>query len=171
MDNDKALTVRDIIGVREGFDPMDIDLREIRALSDALPKDGNIDLNNAEVLATKYLRGADLCGELMAVATAYLAKTKSRKETLYNKAFVKYKDDKKFKTDKMRMAMAELDEDYIEATNRYNEAIAFSKWVSSKYDSFNKMHYMCKKILDRGYNHERMSGFNGSVDEDDEPAW
>ena len=42
----EALTVRELLNVGEGFDPMDIDTNEIRVLSNALPKDGNIDLNN-----------------------------------------------------------------------------------------------------------------------------
>jgi len=171
MEN-KSLTVRDLFGAgSQAFSPMDIDLTEIKLLSNAMPKDGNIDVNNAEVLATKYLRGADQCGELIAIATAFVAKTKSKKEIAYNRAFVKYRDDKKIKTDKMRAAMAEIDDDYIEATNRYNESIAFAKWINSKYDSFNKMHYMCKKILDRAYPHERSAGWNGSIDNSDNDGW
>lgn len=166
------LTVRDLIGTE--FSPLDIDTSEIRELSNALPRDGNIDLNNAEVLATKYLRGADICGEMLAIATAHVAKAKTKKTLAYNRAFVKYKDDKKIKTDKLREAMASVDDDYIEACNRYDEVLAFAKWINSKYDSFNKMHYMCKKILDRAYTHEKMSGFNGmDIEEDDNdgPAW
>lgn len=168
---EKGLTVREILCLGDsGFDPLDFDTTEIRKLSNAMPKDGNIDLNNAETLATKYLKGSDMCGELLALATAYVAKCKDKKNIAYHSAFVKYKDDKTVKTDKLRTAMAEIDDDYIEACNTYNEALAFAKWVNSKYDSFNKMHYMCKKILDRGYTHEKMAGFNGEIDED-EPAW
>jgi len=160
------LTVRDLIGVE--FNPLDIDTSEIRELSNALPADGNIDLNNAEVLATKYLRGADICGEMLAIATAHVAKAKTKKNIAYNRAFVKYKDDKKIKTDKLRAAMAEVDDDYIDACNRYDEVLAFAKWINSKYDSFNKMHYLCKKILDRGYMHEKAASWNSSLDLDDE---
>jgi hypothetical protein len=64
----------------------------------------------------------------------------------------------------MRAAFAEIDEEYLEACEKYAEAIAFAKWVNGKYDSFNKMHYMCKKVLDRGYTHERASNFGGSPD-------
>jgi hypothetical protein len=168
----KSLTVRDLFGTdSKAFSPLDIDLSEVKALSDAMPKDGNIDINNAEVLATKYLRGADICGELLAIATAFVAKTKSKKEIAYNRAFVKFKDDKKIKTDKMRAAMAEIDNDYIEATNRYNEALAFVKWIDSKYNSFNKMHYLCKKILDRAYPHEKSAYWSGSVTENDAKGW
>jgi len=162
-----SLTVRELLGIDKSFDPLDFDTSEIRELSNAIPADGNIDLNNAEVLATKYLRGADICGELLAIATAHMARVKTKKNIAYNRAFVKHKDDSKIKTDKLRAAMAEIDDTYIDTCNDYDAALAFAKWVNSKYDSFNKMHYMCKKILDRGYTHEKMSGFNGGIDEDD----
>lgn len=142
-----------------------IDTTEIQELSAAMPRDGNIDLNNAEVMATKYLRGADLCSELMAVATAQVGKAKDAKQRAYNYAFVvKTQQHPHLKTDKMRIAFAELDEDYQSACEKFNEASAFYKWINSKYESFIRMHYMCKKILDRGYAHERASGFNGDFD-------
>lgn len=161
----KALTVRELLKCDEddNFDPMNIDTREIQTLSQSMPADGNIDTNNAEVLAVKYLRGADICSELMAIATRYIAKTDSEMKRAYNRAFIKYKDDRSIKTDKMRVAYAELDDEYILAQNRNNEAKAFKTWVESKYSSFNKMHYMCKKLLDREYEHERAAGFNGTT--------
>lgn len=171
------LTVRDLInGGSETikFDPLTIDTSEIKELSNAMPKDGNIDLNNAEVLAVKYLRGADMCAELLAIATAHANRTKHLKEVSYSRAFLKSKDDKSVKTDKMRAALADIDEDYIYACNAYNEALAFRQWVDSKYKVFNTMHYMCKSMLQRGYEHERASGFNGSLEsqnKDDETGW
>jgi len=167
MGNESIITVGDIVGANDNFDPLTLDTSEIKELSDAMPKDGNIDINNAEVLATKYLRGADQCGELMAISTAYLSKTKDEKQRAYNQAFlVKSSINKNIKTDKMRVAFAELDEDYSLACYNYNKAIAFSKWVESKYNSFNKMHYLCKKILERGYAHEKAGGWNPTpVDE------
>jgi len=168
----ESLTVRDLLnGGGQSFDPMDIDLSEIKALSGAIPRDGNIDTNNAEVLATKYLRGADMCAELLAIATAHAQKSDTLKKKAYGDAALNKSAKAGVKTDKSRAWFAETDDDYIEASNRYSEAIAFVRWINNKYDSFNKMHYMCKKILDRGYTHERMAGFNGSVDSEDKPAW
>ncbi len=168
---EKILTIRELLnGSVEGFDPMNFDTSEIRELSNALPKDGNIDLNNAEVLATKYLRGSDICSEFAAIAIAYAQKADTLKKKAYSEAALIKSKVASIKTDKSRAWFAEMDDDYIDASNRYSEAIAFAKWVNNKYDSFNKMHYMCKKILDRGYAHERMAGFNGNVD-NDKPAW
>lgn len=142
-----------------------IDTSEIQELSKAMPRDGNIDLNNAEVLATKYLRGADLCSEVVAIATAQLGGAKDAKQRAYNYAYVvKSQQQTNLKTDKMKIAFAELDDEFQLACIKHNEAAAFYKWVNSKYDSFIRMHYMCKKILDRGYGHERASSFNGDLD-------
>lgn len=173
------MTVRELINGGPNavaFDPLSIDTSEIRALSNAMPKDGNIDVNNAEVLAVKYLRGADICAELLAIATAHVNKTKHLKEISYSRAFLKSKDDKSVKTDKMRSAMADLDETYMESCNSYNEAVAFRQWVDSKYKVFNTMHYMCKNILQRGYDHERASNFSANdsmtyTSTDDENGW
>lgn len=149
------------------LNPLDIDTSEIKELSESMPKDGNIDINIAEVMATKYLRGADRCGELVAVATAYLSKCKDAKQKAYNYAFlVKSADYAHIKTDKMRVAFAELDDEYQNACESFNQAIMFSKWVESKYSNFTKMHYMAKKILDMHYDNKPGS-FNAPVIESD----
>ena len=63
----------------------------------------------------------------------------------------------------MRVAFAELDSDYMDACEDYNRASAFAKWIDSKCKSFETMHYLCKKLLDRAYVNENASGWNGSV--------
>jgi len=167
-----SVTLRELLHCDDdAFNPLNMDTKEIQNLSSAMPADGNIDLNNAEVLAVKYLRGADMCSELMAIATRYLSKTDSDMRRAYNRAFIKFKDDRSIKTDKMRVAYAELDDDYIYAQDRNTEAKAFHKWVESKYNSFNKMHYMCKKLLDRGYQHEAAAGFNGNTPISENDTW
>ena len=164
------LTVRELLsGGTSGFDPLNLDTTEIRGLSESMPKDGNIDINNAEVLATKFLRGADICAELLAVATAYVAKMDALKKKAYSYAALIKASTNNIKTDKSRAWFAEMDDDYLAACNKYAEALAFAKWVSSKYDSFNKMHYMCKHILKRAYPHEQASSWNGIVEDEYKP--
>ena len=137
-----------------------------------LLKQLNIDVNNAEVLATKYLRGADLCGEFMALSIAYMLKTKNAKQFAYNYAFlIKSESNERLKTDKMRISFAELDEDYLQACEDYSKAILFAKWIESKHNIFNKMHYMCKTIIKRGYEQEQASSWNGSVIEEEDDNW
>lgn len=171
----KALTVEELLSKDvESFDPTKLDTSEIKALSDAMPKDGNIDINNCEVMATKYLRGADMCSELLAIATAYVAKTDALKKKAYSYAALVKASENNIKTDKARAWFADMDKDYITACEKYATAVAFCKWVDGKMDSFSKMHYHCKKILERGYMHERMSSFSGNVEkmiQSEEKAW
>ena len=167
----KTITVGEVLGIEKKFDPMDLDITEIKELSNALPKDGNIDINNAEILATKYLRGLDVCGELAAAAIAHVSKTKDIKQQAYNRAFlIKSSEHKNIKTDKMRVAFAELDNDYMSACVVYNRASAFAKWIDSKCKSFEKMHYLCKKLLDRAYVNESASSWNPTIIEK-EDSW
>ncbi len=51
----------------KGFDPLDIDLSYIEETCAKIPKDGSLDLNEAERLATIFLRCSDYCGELLAM--------------------------------------------------------------------------------------------------------
>lgn len=169
--SEKSLTVKEIINP-DTFNISTIDTTEIRSLSEAIPKDGNIDINNAEVLAVKFLRGADLCGELLAIATVAVAKHDALSKAAYSTACIKA-INKGAKTDRQRGWIADSDEDYLAAVEKYNEALGFSKWIGSKADSFKKMHYQCKQLLDRGYAHERMSNFNGDPEKiiKSEKAW
>ena len=158
-----SITTAGQLFASDQFDPMTLEIGEIKELSNAMPRDGHIDINQAEVLATKYLRGADICSELLALATSHMAKTKDAKQKAYNYAFlVKSQTMKNIKTDKMRVAYAELDDEYLAACEAFNKATAFLKWVELKYNIFNKVHYLCKKMLDREYTGEKSAGWNGS---------
>jgi hypothetical protein len=159
----QALTARELLG-GESFDPLNLDTSEIRELSNLLPSDGQIDINQAEILATRFLRGADVCGELMAVVTCHVSKLETAKKKAYSEAALSKATAAGIKTDKSRCLFADSDSDYIEACNRYSEASAMLKWVGSKYDSFVRCHYNAKKLLDRQYSHEQASGFNCSTD-------
>ena len=160
----KSLTVRELLNGGTGFDPMQIDTNEIRALSESIPSNGELDINQAEIMATKFLRGADLCGELLAIATCNVSKLETSKKKAYSEAALSKASAAGIKTDKSRCLYAEGDSDYIEACNRYSEALAFVKWVDSKYNSFIRAHYTAKKMLDRYYSHEQASGFNVSTE-------
>jgi hypothetical protein len=160
----KLLTVRELLAPSQEFDPLNLDTSEIRELSNLLPADGQVDINQAEILATRFLRGADLCGELMAIATCYVAKLETAKKKAYSEAALSKASAAGIKTDRSRLLYADGDSDYIEACNKYSEGQAFLKWVSSKQDSLIRAHYNCKKLLDRNYQHEQASGFNCSTD-------
>ena len=159
---EERITARELLGGgMEGFDPLTLDTTEIRELSNAIPRDGSIDINQAEVLATKMLRGADMCSELLAIATVYASKADTQKRKAYSYAAMVKASAAGVKTDKQRMWSADIDDEYIKACNKYSEAIGFVKWIDSKYESFTKMHYLCKKMLERAYPHEAAGGWNG----------
>lgn len=169
----KGNTFGELLNKRSS-NPLNIDTSEIRSLSEAMPKDGNIDLNNAEIMATKFLRGADLCGELLSVAVAYVANTKDAKQRAYNEAFLVKSSESglNIKTDKMRIAFAELDEDYQHACNEHNKAIAFHKWIESKHNSFIRFHYLSKKVLERRLEEQKNGNWIGSYDDsEDKDDW
>lgn len=159
------LTGRDIVS--RDIDPLDINIDEIKDLSNLIPRDGHIDLNIAEELATKFLRGMDLCSELSAMCLAEQTKRQDEKARAYNRAIIKTANQPGLKTDKMRTAFAEVDQEYIDAQNELNKIKAFSKFIDGKFNSFKAAHYLCKNMLDRGYGHERASNWNGSLREDD----
>ena len=162
----KALTVGELLS-SGNQSIMDIDTSEIRELSNCLPKDGQIDLNQAEILATRYLRGADIAAELLAIGTNYASKMDTLKKKAYSEAALTKAPAAGMKTDKSKCLFAEMDVDYIEACNRYSEALAFVKWIASKHESFIRAHYLCKKMLERGYAHEKADSWNGTLEEVD----
>lgn len=170
----KHLTVRELLNSDSvDFDPMTLDTTELKELAESIPRDGNIDMNNAEVLATKFLRGADVCSELVSIATAYVGKTDAEKKRAYGYAATVKASKAGIKAAATRGWFADQDEEYIRASNKHSEAQAFLKWVNGKLDSFTRGHYLCKKILDRAYPHEKMANWNGSIEnmKEKEPAW
>lgn len=159
------MTVKEMLNNGDsGFDPMTVDTSEIRALSNCLPRDGNIDINQAEILATKYLRGADICAELLAMSVVHMQKMDALKKKAYSDAALIRSKAAGIKTDKSRAWYAESDSEYIAACNAHAEASGFFKWVQSKHESFIRAHYNCRKILDRGYAQEKTGNFNESND-------
>ena len=159
------LTVKEMLNNGDdGFDPMTIDTSEIKVLSNCLPKDGNIDINQAEILATKYLRGADICSELLAIATVHMQKCDTLRKKAYSDAALVKSKAAGIKTDKSRAWYAESDSEYIAACNAYAEASGFFKWIQSKHESFIRAHYSCRKMLDRGYAQEKTGNFSESND-------
>lgn len=161
----KALTARELLGANiQEFDPLDVDTSEIRAFSAMIPADGQLDINQCEILATKSLRMADLCSELLSIATCYVSKMETERKRCYSQAALVKSAAAGIKTDKSKSWFAESDEDYIAASNKYSEGVALVKWISSKYDSAIRLHYNCKVMLTRNYSHEQASGFNCSTD-------
>lgn len=168
----KALTARDILAPKD-FNPMELDLTEIKELSDSIPSNGEVDINQAEILAAKSLRVADLCSDILSIATCYVAKCDTEKKKCYAQAALVKSSAAGIKTDKSKAWYAESDQDFIDASNKYSEALALVKWITSKHESAVRFHYLCKQMLSRNYSSEKAAGFISNTDkiiESEQPA-
>lgn len=142
----EQIALESLLGI-EGFDPLKIDVSEIQSLSEQVPKDGNIEINNAEVLAVKFLRGADSCSNLLGKIDLWSGNKKTEKDQAIGVAAHKLMEqkipstsiDKRYKED----------ENYVIACNAFTNAEAVKKWLERKYDNLIRAHHMCKDIQKR----------------------
>ena len=160
------ITAKELIdsGINGEFDPMNINTHEVQEIASMLPKDGQIDINMAEILATKYLYAANLCTNIMGIFTAYVGKLETQKKKAYSRAALVKSKDAGIKTDKSRAWFAEMDDDYVNACNKCDDAKGFLKWASSMHESFLRSHYMCKDLLKREYDQERSVSWEGDTE-------
>lgn len=160
----EKITTGDILNI-DGFDPMAIDVTYIKETMEEMPKDGLIDINNAERLATMFLRCADYCGDLLAKALRYLG----HKETLKRagKSSAVYRKIKEKVTPTVAKEAFADDDEYIRVANEATDAEALLKWIDEKYQDLIKAHIMCKSILSRHATVERANSWQGSESETD----
>lgn len=154
----------DILNI-DSFDPMDLDITYIKDTINEIPKDGLIDINDAERLATIILRCADYCGDILAKAARY----SGYKETLKraSKSAAIYRKIKEKITPTVAKEAYADDEEFIEASNNATTAEALLKWLDEKYQNLIKAHILCKNILARHSTVERANSWQGSESEED----
>lgn len=140
------------------FDPEKIDVTEIRELTDAIPPDGNVDMAIAEVLATRFLRGADRCSEILAQLTWWEAKKDDEKRRALAKAALVTAAEKGLKTATEKRTYAEGDSEYLKACEAANRAKAMKQWFKNKHESLVSAHYLMKEIAKGGRFHQRAGG-------------
>jgi hypothetical protein len=140
------------------FDPEKIDISEIKELTDAIPKDGNVDVAIAESLATKFLRGADRCAEILAQLTWWEAKMEDEKRHAIAKASLVTAAQKGLKTATDRRTYADADPECLKACEASNKAKAMKQWFKNKHDSLVSAHYLMKDIAKGGRSHQRAGG-------------
>ena len=169
----EKITIADALQF-DAFDPTRIDVSEINALTAAIPADGNVDANIAENMATRFLRGADRCSELLAVFTWWAAKKEDEKRHVYSAKFFEAPAHG-HKTAAARKAYAEGADDYLAACDAANKAKAMKQWVQNKHDSLVSAHYLMKQISKSERRGEPAAGgtrdhsWEGSQKE--EPSW
>lgn len=140
------------------FDPETIDVSEIKELTDSIPKDGNVDTAIADVLATKFLRGADRCSEFLSILTWWAAKTEDMKRHAFSEAFIVKAGQKGLKTAAEKKAFAEGEGEYLKACEISNRAKGMKQWFQNKHESLISAHYLMKDIAKGGRSHQRAGG-------------
>jgi hypothetical protein len=162
----EALTLKQVLET-ENYDPMNIDISEFKRMSELMPKDGNIDLANAAVLATMYLRAADRCSEIVSSLIWRAGKAKSEKTTIRQKLYL-LAIEEGHKTINDKVAYAESHEDFIKASDILVQTEAVKKWFEEKHKWFLESHRYMKAKLKAENQHMSSSGFSetSAVDED-----
>lgn len=157
-----------IMGFKD-FDPEKLDVSEITELTDSIPKDGNVDIAIAEVMATKFLRGADRCAEILAQLTWWEGKKDDEKRHALSTAFLVTAGQRGLKTATEKKVYAEGDPEYLKACDASNRAKAMKQWFKNKHESLVSAHYLMKDIAKGGRPHQRA----GQVPDcfTDEPPW
>lgn len=157
-------TTRDILDISL-FDPMGLDITYIQETIREIPEDGFIDINNAERLATKFLRCADYTADLLSKSFHYFGYKSTEQKSAKSAAIYK-KIYEKVTPTVAKEAYAD-DPLYIKASNEQVTAEALTKWLEEKYQNLIKAHILCKTILSRYMPGERASSWQGNVSERD----
>ncbi len=162
----RALTLRQVLEADQ-YDPMNIDISEFKKMSELMPKDGNIDLANAEILAATYLRAADRCSEIVSSLIWRTQKAKIEKTTIRQKLYLFAKDEG-HKTINDKVAYSESHDDYIAASDALASAEAVKKWFEEKHKWFLESHRYMKAKLKAEHQHLMSAGFSetSGVDKD-----
>jgi len=140
----KTIKLGDILKV-EDFNPMEVDITYIEETIQLIPKSGMIDLNQAEQLATAFLRCADYCSSLIAQAVRLIGYRDAEKKSQKGTA-IETKIQSKVPATTAREVYGN-DENFIKACNSHTEAQVWSSWINQKYDNLIRAHVLCKDIL------------------------
>lgn len=162
MTETQAVTLNDLLSI-EGFDPLKIDLENLQAISREIPQDGNIDINNAEVLSVKFLRAADMCGDILGQISRYEGATDTRVRTTKADAIQLLAEQKVPATTQAQRYGN--NEKFIEASNKNTDAKAVKEWLQRKYDLLIRAHYICRDVARRFGAGEKASTIGSGPDE------
>lgn len=153
----------DILNI-DGFDPMDLDVTYIQSTVEQIPQDGVIDINMAEELATIFLRCADFCGDLLAQSARYSGERETQKRA--QKSASVYRKIKEKVTPTVAKEAYADDDQYIKAANQATAAESLLKWLEEKHANLIRAHILCKNLLARHSETERVNSWRGSESAD-----
>lgn len=152
----------DILNI-ENFDPMNVDVGYIQQISHMVPRDGSIDLNEAEKLATVFLACADYCGELISQAVRLVGYRDAERKSKKGDA-IESKIAGKTPATTARETYSN-DPTYVTAAKEHADAEAFLIWIKQKYENLMKAHVLCKDLLKAHVDNRNVSGWDG-IEED-----
>lgn len=158
----KEVRVGDILKIKD-FDPMNVDVSYIQETIGLIPKDGTIDLNEAEKLATAFLRCADYCADLIAQATR-LAGHRDAHRKAEKGSSIERKIEAKIPATTAREVYGN-DPEFIKACDKHTEVQAWQTWISQKYDNLIRAHVLCKDIMKSHVQSRNMANWE-AVEED-----
>ena len=139
------------------FNPETIDVSDIQEISKNIPKDGNVDIAIADKLALQFLRGADLCSELIGKLSWWVARKKDNARAALQHAALVTAPSMGFKTASEKKLYADGDAKYREANDEFNKAEAMLLWAKNKHSSLISAHYMMKHIAQGSERHFKAS--------------
>ena len=144
----------------KGFDPLEVDTTYIEETCKKIPKDGHLDLHEAERLATTFLRCSDSCGETLSTLALYKGHQSALLKAAKAKAIAN-----KITNEGMTQTLAREayydDQAFLEASARFNRADAAYQWFEQKYQNLLKAHVLCKDIFKLHKGNEQLSGWQG----------
>lgn len=159
---DKQVRLGDLLNI-DGFDPMNVDVSYIQGTSHMIPRDGSIDLHEAERLATVFLSCADYCGELISQAVRLTGFRDADKKSKKGDA-IERKIAEKTPATTARETYGN-DPAYVRATEAHTDAETFLIWIKMKYENLIKAHVLCKDLMKSHTEGRNVSNWDG-VEED-----
>ena len=123
---------------------------DIIKITNEIPQNVNqLNASVADYLSGRFLVGINLCGELASFSSGHCLKMLSNKKKEFSIAYHVRSAQNKCKTVKDKEMYAYMDSLYIEADNKYIEAIMFEKMIDEKIEVLKKAHYLMRKLADK----------------------
>jgi hypothetical protein len=144
----------------ESFDPMNVDISFLDQVTRAFPREGVMDGPMAEEFATSTLAAADYCNDLLAQSIVYLGHCDSQRKA-FKAGAIRSSVSNKVPVTIVKDVSVD-DEQYIQAENTYNVALAWNSWLQSKSENLIKMHHLCKDFLRNNDILKGNSGWHGA---------
>lgn len=125
-------------------------LPELLQISRSMPDNVNgLEGNQAAQLANLFLKGMDICSELLPLAVSYELKMEALKKQESSKATLVRAVTAGYKSAIDRKEYANNDDIYLAAVKKHIEATMFRTLIEEKKQVFSKAHHLMKNIFSR----------------------